>query len=585
MARSISKNAQGGAQAAAAVVALGISRFKRLDALCGVFVVFSLVAAGFLMSSSSPGDVFLPVLGSNLLTGSKLRVEEAEIWEPESVDHVYIQDVVALPEEVLLLIKTPASSDFLRQRQSLGCVVGDGTLVSVQGMDMDNRRLAVRCNFSSSSQVKIGASGGVVSLTDVDSGRALVSSPQVEAFQWDFLVFEAVVTPLDVLVFAKGIVTKRGQQRRVKDLNCVFGDGAAITKVTSAAQEVFRCAHPPLSSWRAIAGKKVTLSVDKALMPSVAYYEQGLGVWKAEMEVTRKYFLCSCTMVFNVAKFLKEWVIFHSKLGVERFFFYDNNSEDNVTAVLEDLKQYNVSRHFWPWVKSQEAGFSHCALRAEAECTWMVYADVDEFIYPTAWIKKNSRPLTALVQSMSSSERAQKKVFGLWRPWQSNKMITVGQIFLGCRVFGPSGQQTHPVTGVTQGYTCRTRKLQRHKSIVLLGALDPSLLNVVHHFQLRPGYANASVPSSKGVINHYKYQAWDEFRGKFRRRVSAYVSDWKQKKNLDSNDRTPGLGTQEVEPVNWKHKFCEVNDTSLRDYVLREFSQRGRRGVRQMAWQ
>jgi hypothetical protein len=36
-------------------------------------------------------------------------------------------------------------------------------------------------------------------------------------------------------------------------------------------------------------------------------------------------------------------------------------------------------------------------------------------------------------------------------------------------------------------------------------------------------------------------------------------------------DRTPGLGTKAVEPPAWAEKFCELNDTTLRDFALSQF--------------
>jgi len=44
-----------------------------------------------------------------------------------------------------------------------------------------------------------------------------------------------------------------------------------------------------------------------------------------------------------------------------------------------------VTVHAWPWLKSQQAGFSHCLLRAAPVCTWVLFADVDEFLRPGSW--------------------------------------------------------------------------------------------------------------------------------------------------------------------------------------------------------
>lgn len=76
------------------------------------------------------------------------------------------------------------------------------------------------------------------------------------------------------------------------------------------------------------------------------------------------------------------------------------------------------------------------------------------------------------------------------------------------------------------------------------------------------------LPQSIAVINHYKYQVWEAFRSKFYRRVATYVADWKNSQNEGSRDRAPGLGTEAIEPPDWRLQFCEVWDTGLRDFVL-----------------
>ncbi|CAI6002064.1 unnamed protein product [Closterium sp. NIES-65] len=193
----------------------------------------------------------------------------------------------------------------------------------------------------------------------------------------------------------------------------------------------------------------------------------------------KPHFVCMCTMIFNVGKFLREWVVYHHWMGVDRIFLYDNNSEDNTTAVVASLaadggarlvmgtpagqaaatvvaeaagrsggrgvgglgglagavvaggEEVGVERaqwwvragfvgstrnqslassspfsisstsssssssarhsrpstpvvtlHPWPWIKSQQAGFSHCVLRAARQCEWVGFIDVDEFVAP-----------------------------------------------------------------------------------------------------------------------------------------------------------------------------------------------------------
>lgn len=206
-----------------------------------------------------------------------------------------------------------------------------------------------------------------------------------------------------------------------------------------------------------------------------------------------------------------------------------------------------ITVHQWPWIKTQEAGFGHCALQARGSCEWIGFVDVDEFLYFSSNVTLND------VLSNYSS-----------KAW-------VGELRTACHTFGPSRRKNMPLKGVMVGYTCRMVAPERHKSIVKAEALNPSLINIVHHFHLKEGMRYVNVDSRVMVINHYKYQVWEVFKEKFYRRVATYVADWKDEENVGSKDRAPGLGTKAVEPFNWSVRFCEVNDTGLKKFVLKEF--------------
>ncbi|KAK7351810.1 hypothetical protein VNO77_11521 [Canavalia gladiata] len=411
-----------------------------------------------------------------------------------------------------------------------------------------------------------------------------------ELIRWNFLVYESFSTEDDVVLFAKGVNHRQGYDRSPKELRCVFDIGNGIRKaVTSSVQEVFRCPHPDPSElgldFNYERGQRIGVSIEivaeNVVVPSVAYYTPRprpklkadvVGVREdigSKAQTWPKHSLCACTMVYNVAKFLREWVTYHSKLGVENFILYDNASDDDLYGVIEELRAegYNISTLFWIWPKTQEAGFSHSVLysKSKALCTWIMYVDVDEFVFSPSWGHgkgKGNPSLKSLLPKETLRRGGRDREEGI-------RKSRIGQVSIRCLEFGPSGQRKHPVEGVTQGYTCRRRVDRRHKSMVLVDAVDPSLRNVIHHFQVKEseGFRSKQVRVEEALVNHYKYQAWDEFKCKFRRRVSAYVVDWTQNVNLNSKDRTPGLGFQAIEPKDWKQRFCEVRDDRLKSFT------------------
>lgn len=381
---------------------------------------------------------------------------------------------------------------------------------------------------------------------------------------WKVLVYENLIDGDSLVLLAKGLVTMSTKRTNVQLLKCVFGtnlpsESLYETEVSTAAQEVIRCKRPPPDLDEKLRGSRVSINATwLGVLPSVTYYdpdhhsknflasfysknfsatadesqvplegdsqisEEGRqafvslekipitrspslqqGTTAAEENVLEqpaapKTKLCACTMVWNKAQFIREWVLFHTFMGVEKYFVYDNDSDDNTEEVLDSLSDYNVSRMVWPWIKTQQAAFSHCTILARDQCEAMLFTDVDEYIHPIAYLRKGDpEPGDAMVlhrlidaESLSAEKRGEK----------------MGQIQFECLVFGPSGLDITPKEGVTVGYTCRMKNTELHKSIIILDAVDYSLLNVLHHFDLRRDYQTVKLTRNVAACNHYKYQ-------------------------------------------------------------------------------
>ncbi|CAG7902589.1 unnamed protein product [Brassica rapa] len=389
-------------------------------------------------------------------------------------------------------------------------------------------------------------------------------------YQWDRLVYDAVIDHDNTTVaFVKGLNLRPGKVADVSRYECVYGWDLAKPKlllrsqVISAAQEIVRCETPltVLKGPRVAQSPAVKVSVrikGSGMLPSVAHpINHPVRVKDLTYGEGKHFETCVCTMTRNTANVLREWVMYHAGIGVSRWFIYDNNSDDDIVSAVKNLKNcgYNVSRHFWPWIKTQEAGFANCAIRAKRDCEWVAFIDVDEFFYIPS-----GQTLTQVIKKCTTPS--------------SSSSSKIGEIRTSCHSFGPSGLKDPPRRGVMASYTCRMSQPERHKSIVRPETLNTTLINVVHHFQLKEGFTFVDVEKDAMIINHYKYQVWDIFKEKFKRRVATYVADWQDKENVGSKDRTPGLGTRPVEPSDWAERFCEVRDNGLKDWVLENFVDR-----------
>ncbi|KAK3027875.1 hypothetical protein RJ639_041509 [Escallonia herrerae] len=562
---------------------------------CLAFLTFLYLLSHRIPITTSSFRPVLVVSSLSLLSSSAVgSVQGSSTLNPLSP--LRIEDRVLFPDHLLLLVSIRDRKDWISDKELLDCVYsgnissfGSGSdeilsekrdLMSVE--EYHEFQLIFRCplppvNYSAAVNLQPRRRlhrGGARNL-EVDDGFLWRSNLTVRA--WDNMVYEAVTDGDTMVVFVKGLNLRPDRVSDPGQFSCHFGLGnweregsyVLATKAVTAAQEVIRCLLPRSirKNRNKAEGIRVTIGVTPArghgrvLVPSAAKISDLKSVGRGERNERKKYELCVCSMVWNQASSLREWIMYHAWLGVERWFIYDNNSDDGIKEVVEELEQegHNVSRHLWPWIKTQEAGFSHCALRARDECNWVSFMDVDEFFYfphPSYRHKRfrklafpGQNSLKTLVANVSSFPR-------------------IAEIRTACHSFGPSGLSSVPSQGVTVGYTCRLQSPERHKSIIRPDALDATLLNVVHHFHLRKGFRYMNLPQGTAVINHYKYQVWEAFRAKFYRRVATYVADWQDNQNEGSRDRAPGLGTEAIEPPNWRLQFCEVWDTGLRDFAL-----------------
>lgn len=471
---------------------------------------------------------------------------------------ISIRETVIFPDEAVIFLKYPPSAS-LFTKDAISCTYlppnssQPQLQLSPSSLDLYNENhQIVRCGLP--------PRGTILSLAVKHNGN-LAPSP---VYRWDYLAYEAMIDRDNTtLVFVKGLNLRGGKIADPSKFKCIFGLDLEKQKfvlradVVSVAQEIVRC-RTPLSilnsphrfSTAFLDSFKVSVRVlGRRTVNSIARLKHHQS--SPQFDHVKRHKMCVCTMLRNQARFLHEWIAYHARVGIEQFFIYDNNSDDNIEDVVGSLvrSNYNVTRHLWPWIKTQEAGLAHCALRARESCEWVGFIDVDEFFHLPKGVSLHN-----VVVNVSRAN-------------------DVAEIRVSCRSFGPSGLKSIPKNGVMAGYTCRLAAPERHKSIVRPELLHSSLINVVHQFGLQSGFKHVDVNRSDIVINHYKYQVWEVFKEKFHRRVATYVSDWQQERNVGSKDRAPGLGTKAVEPSDWSTRFCEVRDTGLRNRVYEMFSE------------
>lgn len=273
--------------------------------------------------------------------------------------------------------------------------------------------------------------------------------------------------------------------------------------------------------------KKIKARIDRVFMPFIkmcfyntfckAYIELLGRKDKREM----KYRLSLCLIFKNEAPFLKEWIDYHTVVGVDHFYLYNNNSDDNYKEVLEPyIRQGIVTLIEWPYQNSQLKAYKHCYENFRNETNWISFLDADEFFVP-------KYELTII-------------------DWL-NRFAQYPAIVIHWTMFGTGGQMKHDYSTnvIEQYFTCWDHFYPLGKCIINT-RFDISNFNIwhVHHhtYMKYPicgkkitlpainqfGYmclANHKIWGCKDwrydkatmFCNHYYTKAWDMYSAKMKR--------------------------------------------------------------------
>jgi hypothetical protein len=99
-------------------------------------------------------------------------------------------------------------------------------------------------------------------------------------------------------------------------------------------------------------------------------------------------YLAACAIFRNEAPYLAEWIDFHRLVGVERFFLYDNASDDESRQVLAPyLAEGSVELRSWPTpfrLHAARLAYEDCLERVRGKVRWLTCIDLDEFLFAPA---------------------------------------------------------------------------------------------------------------------------------------------------------------------------------------------------------
>lgn len=105
--------------------------------------------------------------------------------------------------------------------------------------------------------------------------------------------------------------------------------------------------------------------------------------WLNHLEKNPEIYLSVACIAKDEGQFLKEWIEYHRIVGVERFYFYDNESSDNTKDILEPYIRDGIVIYRYVTGKiMMNPVYQDAILNARGETRWLAVIDLDEFIVP-----------------------------------------------------------------------------------------------------------------------------------------------------------------------------------------------------------
>lgn len=221
----------------------------------------------------------------------------------------------------------------------------------------------------------------------------------------------------------------------------------------------------------------------------------------------------------NDAQYIKEWLDFHLRNGVEHFYIYNNMSEDNLLEVLIPYRLNGTvdvlnieGKHM------QMPAYNHAVANFAKDSKYMAFIDDDEFLFSV-----DGRPISEVCDEII--EQYNNVEFKL-------PQYQVGAIGVNWRIYGTSGNKECKPT-MLDNFTYRAKdRLDENchvKSIVVNNAATQFLQP--HNPILKEGYMEISENCTyiftpyfldgnceKLRINHYSSRSSEDFLYKMTKR-------------------------------------------------------------------
>lgn len=240
-----------------------------------------------------------------------------------------------------------------------------------------------------------------------------------------------------------------------------------------------------------------------------------------------KYQISIVCIVKNESSYIKEWIKYHQSIGVNHFYIYDNDSDDDLPNVLKEFGD-NVTYTKINGRLRQLDAYNNALNRFSNQTKYLAVIDADEFIY----CSNENHTLLPILNSYFKNS----KVGGLAVNWV---------------IYGSSHFKTRPTGLVSNNFIYRS-KVDFEKNHFIKTICNPRKVfdfTLSHAANYLPGYyaidekynyvpwaKTKKVNISKIRLNHYYSKSREEFLKK-RNRGSGEVLAPRRLDEFDEHDK------------------------------------------------
>lgn len=234
------------------------------------------------------------------------------------------------------------------------------------------------------------------------------------------------------------------------------------------------------------------------------------------MAVDKNLFLYDLAVVAimkNEGPYVKEWLDYHILAGVDHFFIYDHESDDNSKEILQPYIERGIVTYlFCPDEKKQVNVYNEALQNYKFFCRYITFIDGDEFILP------KSKPTIFEVADEILADKP-----------------NIGGIEIKWDMYGSNNLEKADYSkGVLERFPLRAAE----PAISVKSVVNPRTVDYMHtpHFMhyffpverlnsetLKNFFPNDDYDiQDKITINHYHLKSFEEYKNKMARNSAAY---------------------------------------------------------------